>query len=428
MDNITNKATGLTKEMLNMTYPDKYYQNVINPAKTGTGPIPSKTQMMYQNLKSGGPFKAMRIGMDPYLPSFMGGGKYNAERAMPTGPAKAALGGFGTALRTAFSLPMTSGALAQQGLYSLNKPSTPAGFNYAQNLDRNSISSIADETAGLDYQQDYMQAVMDADKNYTGVTGAKMNLEEEFNPTLYSSQDDIDRRNIGVPQDSRFSGIMRNVARGPLFQGGAMAGNAIGSALGMANPLFALAGGIGSQFLNLGRSKPDMDYQYVNDPNNMGGLSVVDNKIQDPTGILQGKNFESFLGSKNLGEMYDKALGKNEGYLESLGGINQLTEEELAALGLTSKQMNRRNALLDKRGLITNRRQDLMYSGEMIPGTNMTRNQFADQYNQSQDNIGSNYDQLDSQSYTGSTASGGLGGGAQADGSYNDPYDPGTDD
>ena len=141
MDNITNKATGLTKEMLNMTYPDKYYQNVINPAKTGTGPIPSKTQMMYQNLKSGGPFKAMRIGMDPYLPSFMGGGKYNAERAMPTGPAKAALGGFGTAARTAFSLPMTAGALAQQGLYSLNKPSTPAGFNYAQNLDRNSISS-----------------------------------------------------------------------------------------------------------------------------------------------------------------------------------------------------------------------------------------------------------------------------------------------
>ena len=263
----------------------------------------------------------------------------------------------------------------------------------------------------------------------TGITGAKMNLEEEFNPTQYLASNDIAMRNARLaPNDNRFSGIMRNVARGPLFQGGAMAGNAIGSALGMANPLFALAGGIGSQFLNLGRSKPDMDYQYVNDPNNMGGLSVVDNKIQDPTGILQGKNFESFLGSKNLGEMYDKALGKNEGYLESLGGINQLTEEELAALGLTSKQMNRRNALLDKRGLITNRRQDLMYSGEMIPGTNMTRNQFADQYNQSQDNIGSNYDQLDSQSYTGSTASGGLGGGAQADGSYNDPYDPGTDD
>ena len=56
MDNITNKATGLTKEMLDMTYPDKYYKDVINPAKLGQAPIPSKTQMMYQNLKSGGPF------------------------------------------------------------------------------------------------------------------------------------------------------------------------------------------------------------------------------------------------------------------------------------------------------------------------------------------------------------------------------------
>jgi hypothetical protein len=332
----------------------------------------------------------------------------------------------GTAAKTAFSLPMTAGPTGAYAMYQMNKPSTPAGYDYVRDYDRGSITNAADAENALDYQN-FSTGMMNADKNYPGITGVNLE-EEEFNPTQYSALQDIENRNKGVPQDSRFSGIMRNVARGPLFQGGAMAGNAIGSALGMANPLFALAGGIGSQFLNLGRSKPDMDYQYVNDPNNMGGLSVVDNKIQDPTGILQGKNFESGYGSKNLGEMYDKALGKNEGYLEGLGGIGELTEEELAALGLTPKQMNRRNALLDKRGLITNRRQDLMYSGEMIPGTNMTRNQFADQYNTAQDNIGSNYDQLDTQSYTGSTASGGLGGGTQADGSYNDPYDPGTDD
>jgi hypothetical protein len=401
MDNITNKATGLTKEMLDMTYPNKYYNDVINPAKLGQGPIPSKTQMMYQNLKSGGPFKAMFIGAQP--------GKYG-ERAMPTGPAKAALGGFGTAARTAFSLPMTAGALAQQGLYSLNKPSTPAGFNYAQNLDRNSISSIADETAGLDYQQDYMQAVMDADKNYTGVTGAKMNLEEEFNPTLYSSQDDIDRRNIGVPQDSRFSGIMKNVARGPLFQGGAMAGNAIGSALGMANPLFALAGGIGSQFLNLNNRPSNLDYSYVNQP---GGISLNDNKIQDPDNILSGLNFASGYGSNNLGTMYENFISKMDE-----------REEKAKAKGrtLTEKQIG-------KRQLAKNRLEDYLYGGAMIPGTNMSRNQFANDYNKGIGQFATpDYDQLDTQSYTGSTASGGLGGGEQADGSYNDPYDPGTDD
>ena len=269
-----------------------------------------------------------------------------------------------------------------------------------------------------------------ANQNYKGITGASMNLEEEeeFNPTQYSALQDIKNRNKGVPQDSRIGGILKNtVGRNMLLQGGAFGGNAIGSALGMANPLFAVAGAIGSQFLPLSNRPSDLDYNYINNKN-MGGLSLRGNKIQDPTGILQGKNFASGFGSNSLAEMYDKALGKNEGYLEGLGGIGELTEEELAALGLTPKQMNRRNALLDKRGLITNRRQDFIMGGEMIPGTDMTRNQFADQYNTAQDNIGSNYDQLDTKSYTGSKASGGLGGGTQADGSYNDPYDSGTDE
>ena len=407
MDNITNKATGLTKEMLDMTYPNKYYNDVINPAKLGQGPIPSKTQMMYQNLKSGGPFKAMFIGAQP--------GKYG-ERAMPTGPAKAALGGAGTALRTAFSLPMTAGALAQQGLYSLNKPSTPAGFNYAQNLDRNSITSAADAENALDYQQDYMQGVMDADKNYTGVTGAKMNLEEEFNPTLYSSQDDIDRRNIGVPQDNRFSGIMKNVARGPLFQGGAFAGNAIGSALGMANPLFALAGGIGSQFLNLSNRPSNLDYSYVNQP---GGISLNDNKIQDPDNILSGLNFASGYGSNNLGTMYENFISKMDE-----------REEKAKAKGrtLTEKQIG-------KRQLAKNRLEDYLYGGAMIPGTNMSRNQFANDYNKGIGQFATpDYDQLmaQDQQRLEETGTGYQGGentaSAQETGNYDDPYSPGDAD
>ena len=84
----------------------------------------------------------------------------------------------------------------------------------------------------------------------------------------------------------------------------------------------------------------------------MGGLSLLGNKIQDPTGILQGKNFASGFGSNSLADMYDKALDKNEGYLESLGGIGDLTEE-LAALGLTTKELARRNTLLERRGIIT---------------------------------------------------------------------------
>lgn len=284
-----------------------------------------------------------------------------------------------------------------------------------------------------------------ANQNY-GVVKAPMNLEEEeevFNPTQYLASQDITARNKGVPQDNMLTGIMRNtVARPLMFQGGAQAGLGIGQLLtGAANPLFALAGAVGSQFLPLNNRPSDLDYNYINNKN-MGGLSLRGNKIQDPTGILQGKNFASGFGSNSLAEMYDKALGKNQSYLDKnelslndLGGIGDLTEEELAALGLTTKELAKRNTLLDRRGVLTNRRglidskrNDFIYGGEMIPGTNMTRNQFADQYNTAQENIGSNYDQLDTQSYTGSTASGGLGGGEQADGSYNDPYDSGTDD
>ena len=115
-------------------------------------------------------------------------------------------------------------------------------------------------------------------------------------------------RNLGVPQDNRFTGIMRNTFARPLmFQAGANVGLTAGNLLGVTNPLLALAGAIGSQFLPLGRSKPGMDYQYVNQP---GGVNVVDNKIT--TGVLAGKNFESAFGSRDLGEMYQNYIDQFE--------------------------------------------------------------------------------------------------------------------
>ena len=47
----------LTDEFLAMTFPDEYYKSVIEPAKLGKGPIPSKTEML---LKSQ-PFKAVTL-------------------------------------------------------------------------------------------------------------------------------------------------------------------------------------------------------------------------------------------------------------------------------------------------------------------------------------------------------------------------------
>jgi len=227
------------------------------------------------------------------------------------------------------------------------------------------------------------------------------------------ASEDIAARNVGVPQDNRFTGIMRNFARGPLFQGGATAGLRLGEIITGAPSLpFALAGGIASQFLPLDRRPSNLDYQYVNDPNNMGNLRVVDNKIIDPSGILSGKNFASGFGSNSLAAMYDKEIDRLGGF------ITDLEEED----ELTGKQKARLDRLQTKQQIARNRLQDFLSSGPTIGDTGITRNQFAYDYNQAQQNIGSDYDALDAQSYES------LGGGEQADGSYNDPYDPGTDD
>ena len=144
----------------------------------------------------------------------------------------------------------------------------------------------------------------------------------------------------------------------------------------------------------------------------MGNLRVVDNKIIDPSGILSGKNFASGFGSNSLAAMYDKEIDRLGGF------ITDLEEED----ELTDKQKARLDRLQTKQQIARNRLQDFLSSGPTIGDTGITRNQFAYDYNQAQQNIGSDYDALDAQSYES------LGGGEQADGSYNDPYDPGTDD
>ena len=238
------------------------------------------------------------------------------------------------------------------------------------------------------------------------------------------ASEDIAARNVGVPQDNRFTGILRNtVARPLLFQAGASTGLKLGQlATGTFNPLFALAGAIGSQFLPLDRRPSNLDYQYVNDPNNMGGLRVVDNKIIDPSGILSGKNFASGFGSNSLATMYEKEIDRLGGFITDLEDEEELTEKEKARLG----------RLTDKRQIARNRLQDLLASGQVIPGTNMTRQQFAFDYNRglgqfampTQDSTGKTLDYTgESDTYAGGETTTSVGG--QDITSYDDPYDPG---
>ena len=235
------------------------------------------------------------------------------------------------------------------------------------------------------------------------------------------ASEDIAARNVGVPQENSFlTGIMKNaVARPLMFQAGANLGLTGGKILtgGLSLP-FALAGGIASQFLPLDRRPSNLDYQYVNDPNNMGGLRVVNNKIIDPSGILQGKNFASAFGSNSLATMYDKAISKFD---ERIGKLEE--EEEL-----TKAQQRRLDRLIERRQIAKNRLEDFLAAGGNIPGTNITRNQFAYDYNRgigqfampTTDVTGKTLDYTgESDTYAGGESTPGD------DTSYSDPYDPG---
>ena len=245
-----------------------------------------------------------------------------------------------------------------------------------------------------------------ANQNYSGILGTDQAQDTlSANPILASELNAA--RNLGVPQDNRFTGILKNtVARPLMFQAGANVGLTAGNLLGVTNPLLALAGAIGSQFLPLGRSKPGMDYQYVNQP---GGVNVVDNKIT--TGVLAGKNFESAFGSRDLGEMY-------QNYIDQFEDEEDLTENQQNKLDQAKAELN---AYLTTGAKMRGYR-------DSVTNRTMTPREFAFNYNQgigqfampTTDATGKTLDYTgESDTYSGGESTPGD------DTSYSDPYDPG---
>jgi hypothetical protein len=245
-----------------------------------------------------------------------------------------------------------------------------------------------------------------ANQNYSGILGTDQ-AQNTLSATPILASELNAARNVGVPQDNRFTGILQNTVTRPLlFQAGANVGLGASKLLGVTNPFLALAGAIGSQFLPLGRSKPAFDYQYVNQP---GGVNVVDNKIT--TGVLAGKNFESAFGSKSLGEMY-------QNYIDQFEDEEDLTENQKS---LKEKAKAELNAYLTTGAKIRGYR-------DSVRGRTMTPREFAFNYNQgigqfampTQDSTGKTLDYTgESDTYAGGESTPGD------DTSYSDPYDPG---
>ena len=245
-----------------------------------------------------------------------------------------------------------------------------------------------------------------ANQNYSGILGTDQ-AQNTLSATPILASELNAARNVGVPQDNRFTGIVKNLFARPLmFQAGANVGLGASKLLGVTNPFLALAGAIGSQFLPLGRSKPAFDYQYVNQP---GGVNVVDNKIT--TGVLAGKNFESAFGSRDLGEMY-------QNYIDNLEEEDELTDFQQQRLDDAKAELR---AYLSTGAKIRGYR-------DSIRNKTMTPREFAFNYNQgigqfampTTDATGKTLDYTgESDTYAGGESTPGD------DTSYSDPYDPG---
>jgi hypothetical protein len=87
----------IINEMLEMTYPDDYYKNVIEPAKLGKAPIPSMGQMLMKSQ----PFKAVSLPFQEMINP----GKFGSFRSSGTPMARAITGPLSTAVRGLFSAP-----------------------------------------------------------------------------------------------------------------------------------------------------------------------------------------------------------------------------------------------------------------------------------------------------------------------------------
>ena len=248
-----------------------------------------------------------------------------------------------------------------------------------------------------------------ANQNYSGILGTDQ-AQNTLSATPILASELNAARNVGVPQDNRFTGILKNTVFRPLmFQAGANVGLGASKLLGVTNPFLALAGAIGSQFLPLGRSKPAFDYQYVNQP---GGVNVVDNKIT--TGVLAGKNFESAFGSRDLGEMY-------QNYIDNLEEEDELTDFQQQRLD---------DAKAELRAYLTTGAKIRGYR-DSVRGRTMTPREFAFNYNQgigqfampTQDSTGKTLDYTgESDTYAGGETTTTVNG--QDITTYNDPYDP----
>jgi hypothetical protein len=255
LDNITNVAKGLDKEMLDMTFDDKYYRDKIQPAKLGQAPIPGRMEMM---LKSK-PFTAVGIGMRP--------GTFG-ERAQPT---KAASQFLNTLGKGAKFVGTKVGPLSFMDIFA----STPLGADDEVTDEmRQSIEMSPTSTTGI---------MVDANDGFRTSPATYYNSAPNFNADVLREEEDAQ---YNLPQKN-------------IFQ---RAGNFIGKLnledylpfIGQKSLTGTMGRGIGNLFQNIAPARYGTSQRAYNALTPQGRSTV--GSIYGPGGIMSGYNAVSAFG------------------------------------------------------------------------------------------------------------------------------------
>jgi hypothetical protein len=262
LDNVTNVAKGLDKEMLDMTFDDKYYRDKIQPAKLGQAPIPGRMEMM---LKSK-PFTAVGIGMRP--------GTFG-ERAQPT---KAASQFLNTLGKGAKFVGTKVGPLSFMDIFA----STPLGADDEVTDEmRQSIEMSPTSTTGI---------MVDANDGFRTSPATYYNSAPNFNADVLREEEDAQ---YNLPQKN----MLQNLKDYLPFIGDK-------SITGM------LTRGIGQFFNNIGDRIPSTpQYQRYTSGYNYGNLNpnLIDDFYDPATGLNRFDRAKTLFGqSRTLSEFLSK--------------------------------------------------------------------------------------------------------------------------
>jgi hypothetical protein len=311
LDNVTNVAKGLDKEMLDMTFDDKYYRDVIQPAKLGQAPIPGRMEMM---LKSK-PFTAVGIGMRP--------GTFG-ERAQPT---KAASQFLNTLGKGAKFVGTKVGPLSFMDIFA----STPLGADDEVTDEmRQSIEMSPTSTTGI---------MVDANDGFRTSPATYYNSAPNFNADVLREEEDAQ---YNLPQKN----MLQNLKDYLPFIGDK-------SITGM------LTRGIGQFFNNIGdRISSTPQYQRYTPGYNYGNLNpnLIDDFYDPATGLNRFDRAKTLFGqSRTLSEFLSKRRERAaaEADLVQRREIERKLEREKALARNTSSKARNTSSNIDYGGFVS---------------------------------------------------------------------------